>query len=219
MFTSSGTSDVTLTITHSALSCLTVVVTPSAVAVAVEQVRTEHMFFASDERLSAVRRMILAQTDAARAEALDALLPFQQADFEGIFAAMDGLPVTIRLLDPPLHEFLPHGDEDEVVAQLAEEAGLDAAEVEETIFRLAEVNPMLGFRGCRLAITYPEIGAMQVHNPDLSSSYSRYTTSSPTRHSERCRRTFIDSSLPPNISCSPITETLGTVETLPAKNK
>jgi len=124
-------------------------------------VRTEHMFFASDERLSAVRRMILAQTDAARAEALEALLPFQQADFEGIFAAMDGLPVTIRLLDPPLHEFLPHGDEDEVVAQLAEEAGLDAAEVEETIFRLAEVNPMLGFRGCRLAITYPEIGAMQ----------------------------------------------------------
>ena len=86
----------------------------------------------------------------------------QQHDFEGIFRAMDGLPVTIRLLDPPLHEFLPAGEMDEVVDQLAAETGATPSEIEETIMRLAEVNPMLGFRGCRLAITYPEIGEMQV---------------------------------------------------------
>eukprot|EP00191_Tetraselmis_sp_GSL018_P020846 CAMPEP_0177593370 /NCGR_PEP_ID=MMETSP0419_2-20121207/9107_1 /TAXON_ID=582737 /ORGANISM="Tetraselmis sp., Strain GSL018" /LENGTH=773 /DNA_ID=CAMNT_0019084399 /DNA_START=888 /DNA_END=3209 /DNA_ORIENTATION=- len=124
--------------------------------------RTEHMFFASDERITTVRRMILAQTTEERQKALDQLLPFQQEDFEGIFRAMDGLPVTIRLLDPPLHEFLPAGEMDEVTASLAAETGVSEEAVEETITKLAEVNPMLGFRGCRLAITYPEIGEMQV---------------------------------------------------------
>lgn len=124
--------------------------------------RTEHMFFATEERITAVRRMILAQTEDDRKAALDDILPFQQSDFEGIFRAMDGLPVTIRLLDPPLHEFLPVGEMDEVIDQLAEETGASPEEIEETITKLAEVNPMLGFRGCRLAITFPEIGEMQV---------------------------------------------------------
>ena len=125
-------------------------------------VRTEHMFFGTGERIMAVRRMIMAADTATREAALTDLLPYQREDFEGIFRAMDGCPVTIRLLDPPLHEFLPDGDLDEIVAMLSADTGADEHEVVERIEKLAEINPMLGFRGCRLAITYPEIGRMQV---------------------------------------------------------
>jgi len=125
-------------------------------------VRTEHMFFGSGERLRAVRRMIIADDTESREAALESLLPFQRDDFKGIFKAMSGLPVTIRLLDPPLHEFLPEGDLDDVVKLLAEDVGESEAEIHHRIERLAEVNPMLGFRGCRLAICYPEIARMQV---------------------------------------------------------
>jgi len=124
--------------------------------------RTEHMFFASAERIAAVRRMIVAQTRDARLRALSDLLPFQREDFEGIFRAMDGCPVTIRLLDPPLHEFLPDGEMGEVCEALARDAGVPVEQVYDTIDKLQEVNPMLGFRGCRLGITYPEITEMQV---------------------------------------------------------
>eukprot|EP00198_Chlamydomonas_reinhardtii_P003602 XP_001692938.1 pyruvate phosphate dikinase [Chlamydomonas reinhardtii] len=124
--------------------------------------RTEHMFFASEERIATVRRMIVAQTREARLKALADLLPFQRADFEGILRAMAGLPVTIRLLDPPLHEFLPDGEMTEVCEALARDAGVTVDEVYGTIEKLQEVNPMLGFRGCRLGITYPEITEMQV---------------------------------------------------------
>ena len=105
--------------------------------------------------------MIMAADTATREAALTDLLPYQREDFEGIFRAMDGCPVTIRLLDPPLHEFLPDGDLDEIVAMLSADTGADEHEVVERIEKLAEINPMLGFRGCRLAITYPEIGRMQ----------------------------------------------------------
>jgi pyruvate,orthophosphate dikinase len=121
--------------------------------------RTEHMFFA-DERIPWVRRMILAQNDAERAEALAKLLPMQQKDFEGIFAALPGLPITVRLLDPPLHEFLPHGEK--ALRQLANQMGIDPAEVEARAEVLKESNPMLGLRGCRLGLTAPEIYDMQV---------------------------------------------------------
>ena len=121
--------------------------------------RTEHMFFA-DERIPWVRRMILAKDDAERAEALAKLLPMQQKDFEGIFAALPGLPITVRLLDPPLHEFLPHGEK--ALRQLAGQMGIDASEVEARAEALAESNPMLGLRGCRLGLTAPEIYDMQV---------------------------------------------------------
>jgi len=120
--------------------------------------RTEHMFFVA-ERILAVRRMILAQTKQERAEALAEILPMQRGDFVGIFRAMAGLPVTIRLLDPPLHEFLPH-DAAEVSA-LARDLGVSFAEVERKVRGLYEHNPMLGHRGCRLGITYPEIYEMQ----------------------------------------------------------
>ncbi|HEY5657060.1 MAG TPA: pyruvate, phosphate dikinase, partial [Myxococcota bacterium] len=121
--------------------------------------RTEHMFF-EPARILAVQRMILANTPEERARALSALLPVQQGDFAGIFEAMDGLPVTIRLLDPPLHEFLPHTDED--ILELAEALGTDVAAVRASLDSLREFNPMLGHRGCRLGITYPEIYEMQV---------------------------------------------------------
>ncbi|GLC41497.1 hypothetical protein PLESTB_001005100 [Pleodorina starrii] len=124
--------------------------------------RTEHMFFASEERIATVRRMIVAQTKEARLKALADLLPFQREDFEGILKAMSGLPVTIRLLDPPLHEFLPDGEMTDVCEALARDAGISVDEVYSTIEKLQEVNPMLGFRGCRLGITYPEITEMQV---------------------------------------------------------
>ncbi|KAK7348173.1 hypothetical protein VNO80_22723 [Phaseolus coccineus] len=123
--------------------------------------RTEHMFFASDERIKAVRMMIMAVTPEQRKAALDLLLPYQRSDFEGIFRAMDGLPVTIRLLDPPLHEFLPEGDLEHIVSELTSETGMKEDEIFSRIEKLSEVNPMLGFRGCRLGISYPELTEMQ----------------------------------------------------------
>jgi pyruvate,orthophosphate dikinase len=121
--------------------------------------RTEHMFFGED-RITAMREMILADTQEARAKALAKLLPFQKADFVGIFEAMDGLPVTIRLLDPPLHEFLPHDAKGQ--EEVAKSLGLTPAKVKERVEELHEFNPMMGFRGCRLPIVYNEIGDMQV---------------------------------------------------------
>ncbi|MBN1289818.1 MAG: pyruvate, phosphate dikinase [Actinobacteria bacterium] len=121
--------------------------------------RTEHMFFGG-ERILAVRQMILAENEAGRREALEKIFPMQKEDFAGIFRVMGTRPVTIRLLDPPLHEFLPH--EAEEIERVASELGIDAAEVEERNRRLKEANPMLGHRGCRLGITYPEIYEMQV---------------------------------------------------------
>jgi pyruvate,orthophosphate dikinase len=121
--------------------------------------RTEHMFFGG-ERTLAIREMIVAKTEAARRKALDKLLPFQRDDFVGIFTAMNGLPVTIRLLDPPLHEFVPHDDKGQ--RELAKEVGVDLAEIKARVDSLHEFNPMLGHRGCRLSITYPEILEMQV---------------------------------------------------------
>ncbi len=122
--------------------------------------RTEHMFFSSPERIRAVREMILADTSEGRARALAKLLPIQRGDFEGIFEAMDGLPVTIRLLDPPLHEFVPH--EEAQQEEMAAEMGVPLPEVRRRVKALHEANPMLGHRGCRLGITYPEIYDMQV---------------------------------------------------------
>ncbi|MFT5423198.1 MAG: pyruvate,orthophosphate dikinase [Phycisphaerales bacterium] len=121
--------------------------------------RTEHMFFEGD-RIIAMRRMILAENKAQREEALAKLLPYQQGDFDGIFRAMRGCPVTIRLLDPPLHEFLPHGDA--AMQELAEVLGVSKEAVRKRVSMLHESNPMMGHRGCRLAITYPEILEMQV---------------------------------------------------------
>lgn len=120
--------------------------------------RTEHMFFEGD-RIHAMRRMIVARDEAGRQRALEDLLPLQRGDFEGIFEAMSGFPVTIRLLDPPLHEFLPHGGEESKL--LARQLGLTRASLSHIVESLREANPMLGHRGCRLGITYPEITAMQ----------------------------------------------------------
>jgi pyruvate,orthophosphate dikinase len=120
--------------------------------------RTEHMFFDAG-RIVAVREMILADTETGRRKALDKILPMQRQDFVQIFEIMAGLPVTIRLLDPPLHEFLP--DSDAAVAEVAEASGLQVEQVRARALKLAETNPMLGHRGCRLAITYPEIYEMQ----------------------------------------------------------
>ena len=122
--------------------------------------RTEHMFF-DEDRIVAMREMILADDAAGRRAALDKLLPMQRRDFAELFEIMAGLPVTIRLLDPPLHEFLPHGAEE--LAGVAEAAGVSAREVRRRIQRLSEANPMLGHRGCRLAVTFPEICEMQAH--------------------------------------------------------
>jgi len=121
--------------------------------------RTEHMFF-EPERILAVREMIFAQNKEDREKALGTLLPFQKSDFRGIFEAMESRPVNIRLLDPPLHEFLPHAEEEK--QELADHLGVDREEVDKRIEKLHEFNPMLGHRGCRLAITYPEIYMMQV---------------------------------------------------------
>lgn len=121
--------------------------------------RTEHMFF-GEGRINAVRQMILADNAEDRKKALDKLLPYQKQDFIGIFKAMEGLPVTIRLLDPPLHEFVPH--EAAQQEQLAKEMGVPVEKIRERVESLKEFNPMLGHRGCRLAITYPEIYDMQV---------------------------------------------------------
>lgn len=120
--------------------------------------RTEHMFFGED-RILAMREMIVARTSEGRRQALEKLLPMQREDFAGIFREMDGLPVTIRLLDPPLHEFLPRGKEE--IARLANALRVSPEELSRTVERLTEANPMLGHRGCRLGITYPEITAMQ----------------------------------------------------------
>ncbi|MFN3585242.1 pyruvate, phosphate dikinase [Phenylobacterium sp.] len=121
--------------------------------------RTEHMFF-DPARIAAVREMILADDEAGRRAALAKILPMQRADFVELFKIMEGLPVTIRLLDPPLHEFLPHTEED--VASVAEATGLDAKKLLRRAQELHEVNPMLGHRGCRLGVAYPEIYEMQV---------------------------------------------------------
>ncbi|HEY0053524.1 MAG TPA: putative PEP-binding protein, partial [Caulobacteraceae bacterium] len=121
--------------------------------------RTEHMFFEED-RISAVREMILADDEAGRRTALAKIAPFQKADFVELFQIMAGLPVTIRLLDPPLHEFLPHTDEE--MRTLAETAGLDVDKLRRRARELHETNPMLGHRGCRLGVAYPEIYEMQV---------------------------------------------------------
>jgi pyruvate,orthophosphate dikinase len=120
--------------------------------------RTEHMFF-DEERIQAVREMILADDDRSRRTAIAKLLPMQRQDFIELFEIMGGLPVTIRLLDPPLHEFLPHGAED--IAEVAAAMGADPKKLEHRAKELAEFNPMLGFRGCRIAIAYPEIAEMQ----------------------------------------------------------
>ncbi len=127
-------------------------------AVGIGLCRTEHMFFEGD-RITRMREMIMASTEEERRTALAKLLPFQKADFIGIFRAMDGYPVTIRLLDPPLHEFLPHEDEEQ--EELAKEFGISPEQVKAKVKALAELNPMLGHRGCRLGITYPEITEMQ----------------------------------------------------------
>lgn len=128
--------------------------------------RTEHMFFnnaqgkADPKRILALRQMIIAKDTAGREKALKQILPMQTRDFEGIFKAMDGCPVTIRLIDPPLHEFLPHTEEGQKA--LADDLDLAFGEVSERVNQLAESNPMLGHRGCRLLVTYPEILEMQV---------------------------------------------------------
>ena len=121
--------------------------------------RTEHMFFEAD-RITTMREMILAETVDDRSKALKKLLPFQRADFVGIFTAMNGLPVTVRLLDPPLHEFLPHDAKSQ--AELARVLGVRPAKIRSRVAQLHEANPMLGHRGCRLSVTYPEILQMQV---------------------------------------------------------
>lgn len=121
--------------------------------------RTEHMFFGAD-RIDAVREMIIADNKTERERALAKLLPMQRDDFYELFKIMDGLPVTIRLLDPPLHEFVPHTDEE--TKELAKRIGMDSERLRSKVKSLHEFNPMLGHRGCRLAITYPEIYAMQV---------------------------------------------------------
>ncbi|MGA9658674.1 MAG: pyruvate, phosphate dikinase [Asticcacaulis sp.] len=121
--------------------------------------RTEHMFF-DEERISAVREMILADDEAGRRKALEKIQPMQKKDFTELFEIMDGLPVTIRLLDPPLHEFLPHTAED--VAMVAETSGVDADKLYKRTKELSETNPMLGWRGCRLGVTFPEIYESQL---------------------------------------------------------
>ncbi|MFA5815282.1 MAG: pyruvate, phosphate dikinase [Bacteroidales bacterium] len=128
-------------------------------AVGIGLCRTEHMFFEGD-RIKAVREMILADDETGRRKALQKLLPIQRSDFEGIFEVMAGLPVTVRLLDPPLHEFVPHEEANQ--KEMAEEMGISPAEVKAKVESLHEFNPMLGHRGCRLGNTYPEITEMQV---------------------------------------------------------
>ena len=127
-------------------------------AVGIGLCRTKHMFFEGD-RIKSVREMILSEDEAGRRNALAKLLPMQRGDFEGLFLAMDGLPVTIRLLDPPLHEFLPHDDAGQ--AAMAKEMGVSAATIKNRVDDLHECNPMMGHRGCRLGICYPEITEMQ----------------------------------------------------------
>jgi pyruvate,orthophosphate dikinase len=121
--------------------------------------RTEHMFFEAD-RIAAVREMILADDEKGRRVALAKILPMQRADFIELFEVMAGLPVTIRLLDPPLHEFLPHDDKNQ--QEMANRMGVKVEKIKQRVSQLHEMNPMLGHRGCRLSVTYPEILEMQV---------------------------------------------------------
>lgn len=127
-------------------------------AIGIGLCRTEHMFF-GDDKITAMREMILAENEAERRAALDRLLPIQRKDFEGIFEAMHDLPVTVRLLDPPLHEFVPHDEKGQ--KEMARVMGVDVKVIQEKIEDLSEFNPMLGHRGCRLGNTYPEITEMQ----------------------------------------------------------
>ena len=120
--------------------------------------RTEHMFFEAD-RIKAMREMIVAKTVEQREKALEKLLPMQRGDFEGLFKAMEGAPVTIRYLDPPLHEFLPTEEKD--IIEIAKELKISTEELKQVIASLHEFNPMMGHRGCRLAVSYPEIAVMQ----------------------------------------------------------
>ncbi|MCC8123660.1 MAG: pyruvate, phosphate dikinase [Oscillospiraceae bacterium] len=120
--------------------------------------RTEHMFF-DEQRIKAMREMIVADSTALRKRALDKIMPYQQADFEGLYEAMEGCPVVIRFLDPPLHEFLPTKPED--IAEIAADMGLSCEKLQSIIEGLHEFNPMMGHRGCRLSVTYPEIAEMQ----------------------------------------------------------
>ncbi|NCB34378.1 MAG: pyruvate, phosphate dikinase, partial [Erysipelotrichia bacterium] len=122
-------------------------------------VRTEHMFFNDDERIAAIRKMIVSRTIEERRKYLNELLPMQRSDFEGIYEEMRGQSVTVRLLDPPLHEFVPK--EESQIVELAKEMGMSVEELNETCNALHEFNPMMGHRGCRLDVTYPEIGEMQ----------------------------------------------------------
>ncbi len=122
--------------------------------------RTEHMFFEAD-RISAVREMILADTKEQREKALAKILPMQQGDFEAMYKALEGRPMTVRYLDPPLHEFVPHLDMEDEIKELATNLGMTVEEVKHKISALHESNPMMGHRGCRLAVTYPEIAEMQ----------------------------------------------------------
>jgi len=127
-------------------------------AIGIGLTRTEHMFFEGD-RIIAMREMILAEDETGRRAALAKLLPIQREDFEGIFEAMHDLPVTIRLLDPPLHEFIPHEEENQ--KEMAEQMGITVQDIKDKVESLHEFNPMLGHRGCRLGNTYPEITEMQ----------------------------------------------------------
>ncbi len=137
--------------------------TKQAVAFGAEGIglcRTEHMFFESD-RIAAVREMILSDTKEQREKALAKILPMQQGDFEAMYKALEGKPMTVRYLDPPLHEFVPHVDMKDEIDELAKNLGISSEEVIHKINALHESNPMMGHRGCRLAVTYPEIAAMQ----------------------------------------------------------
>jgi pyruvate, orthophosphate dikinase len=140
--------------------------------------RTEHMFF-EEGRILAVREMICADSEEGRKQALAKLLPMQRADFEELFEIMAGLPVTIRLLDPPLHEFLPH--EDREAAQVAAALGMDLHRLKARVAELEEVNPMLGFRGCRLGLKFPEVTAMQARAVFEAAVHAGRKTGSPVR--------------------------------------
>ena len=127
-------------------------------AVGIGLCRTEHMFFEA-EKIVAMREMILSETAEGREKALAKILPYQKADFLGIFRAMDGCPVNVRLLDPPLHEFVPHNQAGQ--EEMAKAMGVTVEYIHQRVNSLVEANPMLGHRGCRLGNTYPEITAMQ----------------------------------------------------------
>jgi len=127
-------------------------------AIGIGLCRTEHMFF-EGEKIKAMREMILAENEEGRKIALAKILPYQKADFKGIFKAMEGCPVTVRLLDPPLHEFVPHDEKGQ--QEMADAMGVSFKHIQQRVEALHEQNPMLGHRGCRLGNTYPEITRMQ----------------------------------------------------------